>query len=154
MENPSLLRSEGLTQAIATPLGQFHYERYCVELSESVSKKDASAGRAELPLGSSCTLRARLGWSCEQHPTSTENDMTREKRVARRKLSLLELASATSAKRTRFSARWVKRCRRVPYAYLETRALRSKSKWPVPLKSGKAENTPGSPSTPSRQSPE
>jgi len=43
VENPSLLRSEGLTQAIATPLGQFHYERYCVESSYQFPK-DASEG--------------------------------------------------------------------------------------------------------------
>src|SRR5208282_398275 len=52
------------------------------------------------------------------------------------------------------SGRCVKRCGRLPYADLETPALRSESKRPVLPKSDKAQNIPGSPSTPLRQSPE
>ena len=45
------------------------------------------------------------------------------------------------------------RQRRVPFADLETRALWSDNKRPAPPKSGKSQNIPGSPSTPSRRSP-
>src|SRR5262249_57983823 len=40
-----------------------------------------------------CRSWQGLGWCCAQHPPSAESHMTTEQKIARRKLSLLELAS-------------------------------------------------------------